>query len=270
MPELPEVETCKNGLSPHLTGKKVLGFQKNRPDLRWPISPEIDEQIQGQPILSISRRSKYLLFQFDSGFLVFHLGMSGSLRIEHNNYQSKKHDHILIDFQDLKLVYNDPRRFGACLWIEPAWQQHKLFKHLGPEPLSKTFGSQQLAKACQKRNSPIKNTIMDSKVVVGVGNIYACESLFLAKIDPRTPAKQLSTEQYQRLCRQIKKVLSKAIDQGGTTLKDFVNPEGKPGYFQQTLNVYGRSGEPCRSCKQPVSQIKQAGRSTFFCEQCQQ
>jgi len=269
MPELPEVETTKNGLTPHISNHTLKSFVKNRSDLRWPIEPNNPNILKNQILLNIERRSKYLLFRFKKGTLMFHLGMSGSLRVCNKNESLKKHDHIELNFKDCSVRYNDPRRFGFCLWYEHEDSQHKLLKNLGPEPLTRSFNFKYFKNAIEKRSAPIKNVIMDSKVVVGCGNIYATESLYICNIHPATPANQLNSDQIKHLLETIKKILKKAIKQGGTTLKDFINADGKPGYFQQTLHVYGRKGEPCKKCKTTIESINLAGRASSFCPKCQ-
>ncbi|BCE00720.1 bifunctional DNA-formamidopyrimidine glycosylase/DNA-(apurinic or apyrimidinic site) lyase [Marinicellulosiphila megalodicopiae] len=269
MPELPEVETTKNGLTPHIVNKPLLAMHRHRANLRWTIEPVDLEILSNQILRSIDRRSKYLLMRFDQGTLMFHLGMSGSLRVCQQDEALKKHDHIELEFNDCVIRYNDPRRFGFCLWYEHDDTQHPLLNTLGPEPLTKFFNKQYLSKALLKRSAPIKNVIMDSKVVVGVGNIYATESLYLCGIHPATPANQISDEQIQQLLKTIKQILKKAIKQGGTTLKDFINADGKPGYFQQTLNVYGKKGKPCQKCNDIIKSIQLGGRASSFCPSCQ-
>lgn len=269
MPELPEVETTKRGISPHISGKTLTQAIVREQRLRWPVS-DLTPAIN-QPLQDISRRSKYLRLKFSSGEVMIHLGMSGKLRVlTHEQAKTtKKHDHVDLIFDDTVIRYNDPRRFGAILW-NPQGDQHPLLAKLGPEPSTPAYNSQYLFDACQKSRRAIKQVLMDSHIVVGVGNIYACESLFLAEIHPATPANQLSQTQCQALCQHSKATLKKAIKAGGTTLKDFMQSDGKPGYFSQKLHVYGREGETCpRACNGHIKNIRLSNRSSFYCPQCQ-
>jgi len=276
MPELPEVETTRNGLAPHLVGERVSGLEVRQPKLRWPVPNELAGKIEGQRLIAIERRAKYLLFRFNSGTLLVHLGMSGSLRIinaDQIDEPPQKHDHIDIRFgsaKKLKVIrYCDPRRFGAFLWHEGDPFEHKLLSHLGPEPLSDTFDVDYLYAQSCGRAKAIKLLIMEQSIVVGVGNIYASEALFMAGIDPRREAGRISRKRLSRLVDSIKEVLQLAIKAGGTTLKDFVGGDGKPGYFSQELRVYGRAGESCVSCSKAIKKIAQGQRATFFCSNCQ-
>ncbi|MDF1654695.1 MAG: bifunctional DNA-formamidopyrimidine glycosylase/DNA-(apurinic or apyrimidinic site) lyase [Coxiellaceae bacterium] len=269
MPELPEVETTRRGIEPHLIDQRIKQVIVRQPQLRWPIPSDINEIMRQQTVHSVTRRSKYLLINTSNGTLLIHLGMSGSLSIANQQTSLKKHDHVdIITENNTILRYHDPRRFGAILWTnEP--NSHPRLLSLGPEPLSRSFNTQHLYKACQSKSAAIKSVIMNANIVVGVGNIYANEALFHCGIHPLTPAKQLSSEQCRGLCQQIKKTLKKAIAAGGTTLKDFSNAEGKPGYFQQKLWIYGRAGETCHHCKTPIERLTQQQRSSFICTQCQ-
>lgn len=271
MPELPEVETTRSGIEPHLSGKIIREVVVRRWDLRQPVTPGIDA-ITGRRVLGLRRRSKYLLVDLDDDSnLLVHLGMSGSLRIAGAGQDWKRHDHVGISFDyDLQLRYHDPRRFGLVLWLPPgAERNHPLLEKLGPEPLEATFTRDALHAACRKRTIPIKQVIMDASVVVGVGNIYASEALFRAGIRPQTRASDLSRPRLERLTGAIRQVLGEAIAQGGTTLRDFVNSNGQPGYFRQQLSVYDRCGEPCRICKTPIRRTVIGQRSTFWCQKCQ-
>ncbi len=269
MPELPEVETTRRGIEPHLKGRILAELTVREPRLRWPVPPNLPEQVRGQPILGVDRRGKYLLLHLQSGTLLVHLGMSGSLRILNQPETPRKHDHIdLITERGIVARFNDPRRFGAWLWTTD-WQSHPLLSGLGPEPLSPDFSGDYLFRLSRGRKLSVKHFIMDSRVVVGVGNIYANEALFLAGIDPRRAAGRISSKRMETLAGTIRQVLENAIEVGGTTLRDFVNSEGKPGYFQQSLQVYGREGECCRSCGTPLRHIRLGQRSTVFCPQCQ-
>jgi formamidopyrimidine-DNA glycosylase len=241
-----------------------------QPQLRWQIPADLLEHIQGKPLLSIDRRAKYLLLNFESGTLLIHLGMSGSLRVVDSRLAPDKHDHVDVVLDSGKaLRLHDPRRFGAVLWTTENTDDHKLISHLGPEPLTEAFDEDHLHKSARNRSMSVKQFIMDGHVVVGVGNIYASESLFMAGISPKRAANKISKKRYELLTQCIKQVLARAIEQGGTTLRDFVQAEGKPGYFQQQLNVYGRAGEKCLTCDSVIKQIKQGQRSTFYCSQCQ-
>jgi len=271
MPELPEVETTCRGLSPHIENHKITAVTIRNFKLRWPVDDDLADKLLNQTLHKISRRAKYLLFQCDTGTLIIHLGMSGHLQVIDNNKSVGKHDHADFQFEHgLTLRYTDPRRFGAILWSEyQDIQQHPLLNKLGPEPLLESFSANYLLKITRGRRSPIKTFIMNGQQVVGVGNIYANEALFLAKIHPKTPAGKLSKEQASLLVTSIKQVLNKAIKAGGTTLKDFKKTDGKPGYFAQQLHIYGREGEPCSQCGSQIIQYKQAQRTTYFCPQCQ-
>ncbi len=270
MPELPEVETTRRGISPHLQGRTISKLTIRQPQLRWPVPDQLSSAVKGQPILSITRRAKYLLLEFPKGTAILHLGMSGCLRLVSGNTPAGKHDHIdwLLDNGQV-LRFTDPRRFGALLWETGAIEQHPLLAKLGPEPLTEDFSGERLFTLSRKRKTPVKTFIMDNAVVVGVGNIYANEALFAAGIRPDRAAGRVSRQRYDRLAEQIKIVLQRAIEQGGTTLRDFVGGDGKPGYFKQALQVYGRGGEPCRHCKTPLIEIRLGQRSTVFCKQCQ-
>ncbi len=268
MPELPEVETTRRGISPHLLGKQIKTATVFDARLRWPVSPEVS-QLSGLTINDIKRRGKYLLFDVGTGHLIWHLGMSGSMRIKPADEPNLYHEHIEVEMLDgVTLTYRDPRRFGACLFTAADPLQHKLIKHLGPEPLEDEFDTDYLYAVCRKRKVPIKNLIMNSQVVVGVGNIYASESLFRAGIRPGRAASRLSRVMCERLVDCIKQVLAEAIEKGGTTLQDFTRSDGKPGYFTQSLQVYGNKGD-CFTCGTPIKHITQAQRSSYYCPTCQ-
>ena len=269
MPELPEVETTRRGILPFVDQQKVKQVIVRQPKLRWPIPDEI-HQLEGHKIDSVTRRGKYILLESPVGTVLLHLGMSGSLRVVEDGTEYEKHDHVDIVFENKKVTrLRDPRRFGAVLWTTKNPLKHKLIRSLGPEPLGKDFHVDYLFSCSRGRSISIKQFIMNGHVVVGVGNIYACESLFNAGISPKRAAGKVSKTRYKKLVEEIKKVLSKAIEQGGTTLRDFVQAEGNPGYFQQQLNVYGRAGENCLVCNSVIKQIKQGQRSTFYCAKCQ-
>jgi formamidopyrimidine-DNA glycosylase len=270
MPELPEVETILQGLIPHIVGLTIQQVIIRQPQLRWPVPLDLNENLKQQKIIHLSRRGKYLLIQVTTGTLIIHLGMSGSLRVLHQDTPLTRHDHLDIILSDNKLLrYNDPRRFGAILMTEDNPAEHSLLNSLGPEPLAHLFDGAYLKKAALKRQVAIKPFIMNSKIVTGIGNIYAAEALFLAKIHPLTEARHLSQQQCDQLVKSIKEVLQSAISQGGTTLKDFVNSDGKPGYFSQKLHVYGRANLPCTACGSPLQSSQLGQRSTVFCECCQ-
>lgn len=270
MPELPEVETTCRGIAPHVINRTVTGVIVRQPQLRWPVPADLAEQLVGRKLLGASRRGKYLLLQFAHGHLLVHLGMSGNLRIVQRREDPGFHDHVDIEFGEQQVLrLNDPRRFGAVLWTVEPLAEHPLLAHLGPEPLEPAFDADYLYQRSRKRKQAIKTFIMDSKVVVGVGNIYANEALFAAGIRPSRAAGSVSRARMESLVAEIKQVLARAIEQGGTTLKDFVGGDGKPGYFQQQLQVYGRSGEPCRQCQQPLKELRLAQRSTVYCTVCQ-
>jgi formamidopyrimidine-DNA glycosylase len=270
MPELPEVETTRRGIEPHLLTRRITGANVRQPRLRWPVPADLAERLTGQRVTAVERRAKYLLLRTAAGTLLVHLGMSGSLRVVPAAEPPAGHDHVDILLETGKaLRYTDPRRFGALLWTDGRPADHPLLRGLGPEPLSEAFGEERLYRLSRRRRVAVKSFIMDSRVVVGVGNIYANEALFLAGIDPRRAAGRISRRRYQRLTLQIKEVLARAIEQGGTTLRNFVGGDGKPGYFAQALKVYGRAGEPCRDCGAILRQQRVGQRSTFFCSRCQ-
>lgn len=269
MPELPEVETTRRGIAPHIKGRTVTEVIVRQPKLRWPVPTELHEILPEQPVLAVERRAKYLLIRFEPGTLLVHLGMSGSLRMVDVEQQAGKHDHVDLCFDSgMALRLHDPRRFGAVLW-QPKGEHHTLLSSLGPEPLTEAFNAEHLANCAEGRRTAIKTFIMDNHVVVGVGNIYANEALYAAGIHPKRAAGRISKARLTVLVEEIKRVLARAIEQGGTTLKDFVGGDGKPGYFAQQLNVYGRAGEPCPGCGNSLTEIRLGQRSTVFCNQCQ-
>lgn len=268
MPELPEVETTRRGIAPHLDQQILTDVTVRHAKLRYPIPIEDITSLIGQPLKSIERRAKYLLLTFSKLTLIIHLGMSGSLRIASPDTSWRKHDHWQLDFGQVSLRYHDPRRFGFLIATACA-HQHSLITKLGPEPLGDTFSTDYLQKQLRKRKSPIKTSLMNNEVVVGIGNIYACESLFLAGVHPLTPSLELTFNQILGLHTHIQATLSRAIAQGGSTLRDFLNPDGQPGYFAQTLNVYGRAELPCPQCDTPIENLRIGGRSSYYCPQCQ-
>jgi len=276
MPELPEVEVTRRGVAPHLEGRVVEEVVFRREGLRWPFPAHIGASLAGQRIEHVGRRGKYLLLGFASGTLIVHLGMSGHLRVLPPGVELKKHDHFDLVVAGASgrqvLRLHDPRRFGAVLWHandDGELDQHILLRGLGVEPLEDGFSAELLYRATRKRSAPIKQVLLAGDIVVGVGNIYACESLFRAGINPKTPASRISRARYERLATAIREILAAAIVQGGSTLRDFIAVNGQSGYFQQAYFVYDRAGVPCRNCGAPVRQIKQGQRSTFYCATCQ-
>ena len=268
MPELPEVETTLRGLAPHLVGRKIVRIKVTQPRLRWPV-PTTILTLKNTRIQALQRRAKYLLMQTDRGHLIWHLGMSGSMRIVPAGQNAAMHEHIRIDLDnDFSLRYKDPRRFGFLLFTNADPLTHKLLSGLGPEPLSNAFNADYLRQQCSNRKCAIKTLIMNSHIVVGIGNIYACESLYLSGINPNTRASRISLKRIEKLVSAIKSVLHQAIQQGGTTLQDFTQANGKPGYFSQSLKVYGNKG-PCPGCGRPIKRIVLGQRSTFYCSHCQ-
>ncbi len=271
MPELPEVETTCQGIKPHIQGKKIIDIVIRQHQLRWLIPNNFKQKLINLNIVDVSRRAKYLILSTNSDeTILIHLGMSGSLRIVNDKQAPNKHDHVDFVFNDgIVLRYNDTRRFGAILNTNKPIIQHKLISQLGPEPLSNELTGEYLHNLSKTKKTPIKSFIMDGHNVVGVGNIYANESLFMAGIHPARQAGRVSLKRYQKLVECIKTVLQEAIKQGGTTLRDFVNEQGEPGYFQQSLSVYGKSGAECITCSTLIQQIKIAQRASFFCLTCQ-
>ena len=268
MPELPEVETTRRGVAALLIGKTVSRVDVRNPNLRWPVS--LPRSLVGEHLEAVRRRAKYLLFEFQTGTLILHLGMSGSLRVLPVDAPLRKHDHIGIEFDRTQaLRLHDPRRFGSVHWHEGDITEHWLLSSLGPEPLDPAFDGQLLKQRARGRRVAVKNFIMDSRVVVGVGNIYANEALFLAGIRPTVAAGRVTRKAYDRLAASVRRVLASAIEQGGTTLRDFVKEDGNPGYFRQSLNVYGREGQACRVCGATLTSIRLGQRATVFCKHCQ-
>ena len=269
MPELPEVETTRRGLAPHLRDQMIHGVILRRRELRWPIPDEVSTQLPGQRITDVRRRAKYLLLDTDAGSALLHLGMSGSLRVLPGDTPLRAHDHVDISLENGRLLrFNDPRRFGSLLW-QPAGTLHPLLQGLGPEPLDAAFDGDYLFQRSRGRRAPIKTFLMDQAVVVGVGNIYAAESLYRAGISPLREAGKVSRERYQRLATAVKDILQYAITRGGTTLRDFISPDGVPGYFEQELSVYGRDGQPCPGCGRPLRHATIGQRASVWCGSCQ-
>ena len=270
MPELPEVETTRRGLAPLVTGRTIARTLVRVPALRWPLPPELPEILAGRTMLAVERRAKYLLLHATGGCIILHLGMSGHLRSVRAGSSPAKHDHLDLEFTDGScLRLNDPRRFGAFLWTPDDPHRHPLLAALGPEPLAGEFDGDYLHCRSRGRRGAIKPFIMDQGVVVGVGNIYASEALFRAGIHPATEAGRIGPARYAKLAWGIRAVLAEAIEAGGTTIRDFADTEGRPGYFARQLQVYGREGEPCPCCGRPVRSGRLGGRSTYFCSKCQ-
>ncbi|WP_321372092.1 bifunctional DNA-formamidopyrimidine glycosylase/DNA-(apurinic or apyrimidinic site) lyase [uncultured Desulfuromusa sp.] len=270
MPELPEVETTLRGIAPHITNRTILECVFRTERLRWPLDETLCHLLPGQKIISVERRAKYLLLHCDDGTIILHLGMSGSLRIVPAETTEKKHDHVDLIFTDgTCLRLTDPRKFGAFLYTDEDPCTYKLLLNLGPEPLTDEFNGEYLYSASRGKKQPVKQFIMDQKTVVGVGNIYANESLFSAGIRPDRAAGRIGLERYRTLAFAIKNILQEAIIAGGTTIQDFNQADGKPGYFAQQLQVYGRGGGCCFACGQTILSQKIGQRSTFYCAGCQ-
>lgn len=270
MPELPEVETVRRSIAPHLTGQQIVRVVVRQPRLRWPVPEELASELTGQTVRRVDRRAKYLLLRTDAGVVLLHLGMSGRLRLLPAETPLVKHDHadlVLASGQCLR--FNDARRFGALLWAREPPERHPLLRALGPEPFDEGFSGAYLRQQARGRGAAVKTLIMDNRVVVGVGNIYANESLFAAGIHPLRPAGRVTEAEYARLATAIREVLSEAIRQGGTTLRDFVGGRGEPGYFQQQLQVYGRPALACPRCGQPIQRCRIGQRASYFCPHCQ-
>ena len=274
MPELPEVETTRRGLAPHLVGKHIRHVVLRRPDLRWPIPYDVVETLPGQRIDAVRRRAKYLLIDIKAGSALLHLGMSGSLRVLPEKTPATAHDHVDIAIAGGRVLrFNDPRRFGCLLW-QPAGETHELLQALGPEPLvddpdDDVFNGDYLFERSRGRTAPVKTFLMDQRVVVGVGNIYAAESLFRSGISPLREAGKVSRERYVELADAVKQILGHAIARGGTTLRDFISPDGAPGYFEQELSAYGRGGQPCRNCGRALKSAVIGQRASVWCGYCQ-
>ncbi len=273
MPELPEVETTRRGIEPACLHQTIIGVVIRNRALRWPIEAGLEKSLQGVTFTQIGRQAKYLLLQSDHGTLIIHLGMTGSLRVLEEAPPPEKHDHFDLQLSNgITLRYRDPRRFGALLWTTGPIDQHPLIAHLGIEPVGTTIAveiASHLHTKSRGRKTAIKNFIMDQKIITGVGNIYACESLFLSGIHPKRSCGRISKARYQQLAEAIQNRLNESIQQGGTTLQDFRNSEGEPGYFQQSLTVYDREGEPCIQCETPIKRFTQSQRSTWYCPKCQ-
>ena len=270
MPELPEVETTRRGILPYLENQRIRRVVIRDHRLRWPICVSLPAILKNQTIHTVSRRGKYLLLDVTNGTLIVHLGMSGSLRISEPGQEVGRWDHFELQLSNgTCLRLRDPRRFGAILWTEQDPNEHPRIRNLGPEPLTTEFSGDYLHQRARGRRCSVKSLIMSAGIVVGIGNIYACESLYLSGIHPRRQARRISRARYQVLANSIKQVLTAAIDAGGTTLKDFVSGIGQPGYFSQQLQVYGRAGLACNTCSRPIQRVVQQQRSSFYCTRCQ-
>lgn len=269
MPELPEVETTRRGIEPYVTWQPITDVIVRQRMLRWPVPGAIRSRLVGQPVTSVGRRAKYLLLAAEPATVIIHLGMSGSLRVVTDDRPALKHDHVEFAFANgARLRFSDPRRFGS-VHLAKHPERHRLLSHLGPEPLSAEFSGDYLHAIGRRRHAPVKHFLMDGRVVAGVGNIYACEALHAAGIHPLRAAGRISRRRYRRLADAVKAVLAMAIEAGGTTLRDFVNVDGEPGYFSIQLTVYGRTGEPCGHCGTPIRRIIQGQRGTWYCPGCQ-
>lgn len=270
MPELPEVETTRRGIAPHIRGRTITDVIVRNRALRWPIAKTLKKTLDYRRVNDIRRRGKYLMIELDEGTLIMHLGMSGSLRIVAHGTPAEKHDHVDIEFDNnCCLRFRDPRRFGSIHYTRRDPLKHWLLASLGREPMDEALNGDYLYSESRRRKQAIKTFIMDSRIVTGIGNIYANEALFLAGIHPRRPAGRISLQRYRALADAVKLVLKLAIEKGGTTLRDFTSGEGRPGYFRQELNVYDREGEACKICGSPIRQARVGQRSTFYCVNCQ-
>jgi formamidopyrimidine-DNA glycosylase len=270
MPELPEVETTRRGIAPSLAGRSIVRVVVRERRLRWTVPRGLGRKLSGRSIRGVRRRAKYLLIETDGGTLLAHLGMSGSLRVLEAQAPPAAHDHVDIVLDSGRcLRFNDPRRFGSLLWVEGDPYRHPLLARLGPEPLEAGFDGDCLWRRARGRRVAVKQFVMNAEVVVGVGNIYASEALFRAGIRPGTQARRVSRARMQALAEAIVAVLAEAVEVGGTTLRDYVNADGLPGYFRQRLFVYERAGEPCRRCRTPIRQVTHGQRSTYYCPRCQ-
>lgn len=270
MPELPEVETIRRGLEPHLLGRRFQTIEIRQPRLRWPVSLDLAKRLTAAPINDLMRRGKYLLLEIGNGTLIIHLGMSGNLRLASSDLALRPHDHVIFTLDSgQRLVFHDPRRFGALVWTEAPPETHPLLRHLGVEPFDPLFTGGLLHRISRSRRQAIKTLVMDQRIIAGIGNIYANEALFLAGIHPSRPAGCISKMRYQELAESIRQILASAIVQGGTTLRDFSNAKGQPGYFQLALQVYGRQEQPCPRCAQSIRRIMLGQRATYYCPHCQ-
>ena len=281
MPELPEVETIRRGIEPHVVGRTIERVVVRDRRLRWPIIRGFERKLTGRTIGAVSRRGKYLLLDLGGGDspsanaggtdkVILHLGMTGNLVLVEPARPVRKHDHLDLELSDRRVLrFHDPRRFGAALWWPASHPTHLLLKHMGPEPFADEFSADYLFKLARRRSAPVKNFLMDGRIVVGVGNIYAVEALFRARIRPMRPAGRVTRDEYARLVQAVRDVLNDAIAAGGTTFRDFRDSRGEPGYFVQKLFVYDRANEPCRRCKAPIKRVVIGQRSSYYCPKCQ-
>jgi formamidopyrimidine-DNA glycosylase len=270
MPELPEVETTRRGLLPHLLGRRIISAVVRNGSLRWPVPRDLSRRLRGREVLDIRRRGKYLLFDFDQGHLLAHLGMSGRLSIVPGAEPPKPHDHVDLRIEGgATLRFTDPRRFGAILWIPGAAEDHVLLRGLGIEPLESGFTGEALHRLARGRRVAVKQFLMNGRIVTGVGNIYASEALFQARVHPLRSAGQVSAARWERIAQAVRATLERALAAGGTTLRDFASADGRPGYFQHEFAVYGRDGKPCPKCGTRIRALRQGQRSTFYCPRCQ-
>lgn len=269
MPELPEVETTRRGIAPAITGHGIRALVVRNARLRWPVPDDLADRVQSQPVESVTRRAKYLLLNLPQGSIVVHLGMSGALRVVAADTPLRKHDHLdLVMDTGAVLRFHDPRRFGCVLW-QPAGEVHPLLASLGPEPLDEEFSGERLYQMSRNRKSAVKPFLMDQAVVVGVGNIYATEALFRAGIDPRRAAGRVSKQRYMALEQSVREVLTESIERGGTTLRDYVDPQGSPGWFALQLSAYEQAGKPCPKCQTLIRRVVLGQRASYFCPHCQ-
>jgi formamidopyrimidine-DNA glycosylase len=270
MPELPEVETTRRGLVPHVVGHRIRDVVVRNPNLRWPVPRDLARRLEGAEVNAIRRRGKYLLFDLGDGHLLVHLGMSGKLSIVADDNPAKAHDHVDVRLEgNGTLRYTDPRRFGAMLWLDSPAEAHVLLKGLGLEPLAAGFTGAALRDRAAGRSVSIKQFLMNGQIVTGVGNIYASEALYEAGVRPTRSAGSISAARWDRIARAVRSTLERAIVAGGTTLRDFAAADGRPGYFQHEFAVYGRQGKPCKRCKAPIRMIRQGQRATYYCPRCQ-
>jgi formamidopyrimidine-DNA glycosylase len=270
MPELPEVETTRRGIARHLTGRRIREVRVHDGRLRWPVDPGMAATVTGQRMVAVQRRAKYLLLRLERGTIILHLGMSGSLRVLPQATRRLAHDHLeLVLDSGQMLRLNDPRRFGSCLYTNADPAEHALLRNLAPEPLGPGFDAAYLHTAARRRRVAVKQLLLNGQLVTGVGNIYASEALFRARIRPQRRAGRLSLGDCQRLVRAVRAVLAQAIRAGGTTLRDYVGADGNPGQFRQKLYVYERAGKPCRVCRTPIRKLTQSQRSSYYCPSCQ-
>ena len=270
MPELPEVETTRRGLLPHLLGRRIRGAVVRNRSLRWPVPRDLGRKLRGEEVLAIRRRGKYLLFDLRSGHLLVHLGMSGRLSLLPDDAPVRLHDHVDVQLEGRQVLrLTDPRRFGAVLWLRDPAERHVLLRGLGLEPLEPEFTGEALHRLARGRSVAVKQFVMNGRIVTGVGNIYAAEALFRAGIHPLRSAGRISRARWDRLAAAVRETLEAALAAGGTTLRDFASADGAPGYFQGQCAVYGREGEPCIRCGTPIRALRQGQRSTFYCPACQ-